>query len=38
MRGDRTGRKQSLNIITADRLAAALGLELRPKNRARKKR
>ncbi len=33
LKGDATGRKQSLHLTTADKLAAALGLELRPKRR-----
>jgi len=33
IKGDKTGRKQSLHITTADKLAEALGLELRTKDR-----
>ena len=31
MKGDKTGRKRKISIETADRLAKALSLELRPK-------
>ena len=33
IKGDKTGRKQTLTIVTADKLANALGLELRPKKK-----
>ena len=33
VKGDKQGRKHSLNITTADKLAEALGLELRPKKK-----
>ena len=33
IRGDKTGRKQSLNLITVEKLAEALSLELRPKKK-----
>ena len=31
IKGDKDGRRQSLNLKTADKLTAALGLELKPK-------
>ena len=33
IKGDRNGRKRSLDLITVDKLADALGFELRPKKR-----
>ena len=33
IKGDRDGRKRSLDLITVDKLADALGFELRPKKR-----
>jgi len=34
IKGDKSGRKWSLNLITVEKLAEALGLELRPKKKA----
>ena len=34
MRGDKAGRRQSLNLGTVDKLANAVGLELLPKRKA----
>ena len=34
IKGDKTGRRQSLNLITVEKLAEALDLELRPKKKA----
>jgi len=34
IKGDKTGRKWSLNLITVEKLAEALGLELRPRKKA----
>ena len=33
IKGDKNGRKQSLTLETADKLAEAMGLELRPKKK-----
>ena len=35
IRGDKTGHKQGLTLLTADKLAKALNLELRPKKKGR---
>ena len=35
IKGDKTGHRQGLTLMTADKLAKALNLELRPKKKGR---
>ncbi len=35
VKGDKTGHRQGLTLLTADKLAKALNLELRPKKKGR---
>ena len=35
VKGDKTGHRQGLTLLTADKLAKALDLELRPKKKGR---
>ncbi|KKM14903.1 hypothetical protein LCGC14_1701430 [marine sediment metagenome] len=36
LKGDKTGHKWGLNLTTADKLAEAVGLELRPKKKGQR--